>query len=105
MIITNDKGRLSQDKIDCMVKEAEEFAEEDQKLREKVDARNKLETCIYNMKNTVEDRDKLADKIDAGDKEAIETALKDGLEWLEDNQNAGKDELKDELDDRKDEGY
>ncbi|KAK9691922.1 hypothetical protein RND81_09G229000 [Saponaria officinalis] len=95
--ITNDKGRLSQDEIDRMVKEAEEFAEEDQKLREKVDARNKLETYIYNMKNTVEDNDKLADKIDSDDKEKIESALKDGLEWLEDNQNAEKDELDEKM--------
>lgn len=42
--ITNDKGHLSQDEIDRMVKEAKEFAEEDKKVKEKIDARNKLET-------------------------------------------------------------
>ncbi|KAH9602467.1 hypothetical protein KSS87_003229 [Heliosperma pusillum] len=93
--ITNDKGRLSQEEIDRMVKEAEEFAEEDQKLRERVDARNKLETYTYNMKNTIED--KLADKIDSDDKEKIEAALKDTLEWLEDNHNAEKEELDEKM--------
>lgn len=44
--ITNDKGRLSQEEIDRMVKEAEEFAEEDRQVKERIDARNKLETYL-----------------------------------------------------------
>ena len=95
--ITNDKGRLSQEEIDRMVKEAEEFAEEDKKLREKIDSRNKLETYIYNMKSTIGDKDKLADKIDSEDKENIETTLKEALEWLDDNQNAEKDDFDEKL--------
>ncbi|XP_042508489.1 luminal-binding protein 5-like [Macadamia integrifolia] len=95
--ITNDKGRLSQEEIDRMVKEAEEFAEEDKKVKEKIDARNKLETYIYNMKSTINDKDKLADKIESDDKEKIETALKEALEWLDDNQNAEKDDFEDKL--------
>ncbi|XP_021742552.1 mediator of RNA polymerase II transcription subunit 37a-like [Chenopodium quinoa] len=95
--ITNEKGRLSQEEIDRMVREAEEFAEEDKKLREKVDARNKLETYIYNMRSTVDDRDKLADKIDSDDKEKIEAALKEALEWLDDNQNAEKEDFEEKM--------
>ncbi|KAJ6387284.1 hypothetical protein OIU78_017073 [Salix suchowensis] len=49
--ITNDKGRRSQEEIEQMVQEAEEFAEEDRKVKEKIDARNILETYVYNMKN------------------------------------------------------
>ncbi|KAJ4956460.1 hypothetical protein NE237_013243 [Protea cynaroides] len=95
--ITNDKGRLSQEEIDRMVKEAEEFAEEDKKVKEKIDARNKLETYVYNMKSTINDKDKLADKIESEDKEKIENALKEALEWLDDNQNAETDEFEDKL--------
>ncbi|RXH82257.1 hypothetical protein DVH24_036598 [Malus domestica] len=95
--ITNDKGRLSQEEIERMVKEAEEFAEEDNKVREKIDARNKLETYIYSMKSTVNDKDKLADKIDSDDKEKIESTLKEALEWLDDNQNAEKDDFDEKL--------
>uniref|UniRef100_A0A803KP21 Uncharacterized protein n=1 Tax=Chenopodium quinoa TaxID=63459 RepID=A0A803KP21_CHEQI len=95
--ITNEKGRLSQEEIDRMVREAEEFAEEDKKLREKVDARNKLETYIYNMRSTVDDKDKLADKIDSDDKEKIEAALKEALEWLDDNQNAEKEDFEEKM--------
>lgn len=95
--ITNDKGRLSQDEIERMVKEAEEFAEEDKKVKEKIDARNKLETYIYNMRSTIGDKDKLADKIDSDDKEKVESALKEALEWLDDNQNAEKEDFDEKL--------
>lgn len=95
--ITDEKGRLSQEEIERMVKEAEEFAEEDKKLREKIDARNKLETYVYNMKGTVNDKDKLADKIDSDDKERIESTLKEALEWLDDNQNAEKEDYDEKL--------
>ena len=95
--ITNDKGRLSQDEIERMVKEAEEFAEEDKKVKEKIDARNKLETYIYNMRSTIGDKDKLADKIDSDDKEKIESALKEALEWLDDNQNAEMEDFDEKL--------
>ncbi|XP_027161155.1 luminal-binding protein 5-like isoform X1 [Coffea eugenioides] len=88
--ITNEKGRLTPEEIDRMVKEAEEFADDDKELREKIDSRNKLESYIYNTKSSIRDDDKLADKIDSDDKESIETALKDALEWLDDNQNAEK---------------
>ncbi|XP_042487892.1 luminal-binding protein 3-like [Macadamia integrifolia] len=80
-----------------MVNEAEEFAEEDKRVKEKIDARNKLETYIYNMKSTINDEDKLADKIESDDKEKIETALKEALEWLNDNQNVEKDDFEDKL--------
>lgn len=95
--ITNDKGRLSQEEIERMVKEAEEFAEEDKKIKEKIDARNKLETYIYNMKSSINEKDKLADKLDSDDKEKIESTLKEALEWLDDNQNAEKDDFDEKL--------
>lgn len=95
--ITNDKGRLSQEEIDRMVKEAEEFAEEDKKVREKIDSRNKLETYIYNMRSSIVDKDKLSDKIDSDDKEKIETALKEALEWLDDNVNGEKEDFDEKL--------
>jgi heat shock protein 5 len=93
--ITNDKGRLSQEEIEKMVREAEEFAEEDKKVKERIDARNQLETYIYNMRSSI--TDKLADKIDSEDKEKIESTLKEALEWLDDNQNAEKEDFGEKL--------
>eukprot|EP00475_Leptophrys_vorax_P001099 TRINITY_DN10573_c0_g1_i3.p2 TRINITY_DN10573_c0_g1~~TRINITY_DN10573_c0_g1_i3.p2 ORF type:complete len:226 (+),score=46.82 TRINITY_DN10573_c0_g1_i3:187-864(+) len=95
--ITNDKGRLSQDEIERMVREAEEFADEDKKVKERVDARNSLETYVYNMKNTIGDKDKVGGKISDEDKETIETAVKEALEWMDDNQSAEKEEYEEKL--------
>merc|ERR1712023_609524 len=67
--ITNDKGRLSQEEIDRMVKEAEDFADEDKKVKEKIDAKNSLESYVYQVKNTIEDDEKVGDKISEKQKE------------------------------------
>lgn len=80
-----------------MVKEAEEFAKEDKKVKERTNARNSLETYIYNMKNQINDEDKLADKLDLDEKDRIETTTKEALEWLDDNQNAKKEDYKDKI--------
>merc|ERR1712072_76378 len=96
--ITNDKGRLSQDEIERMVQEAEEFQEEDKKVREKIEARNQLENYVYSMKNQLSDSEKgVADKISDDDKETIEKALEEANEWLDDNQEAEKDDFDEKL--------
>ncbi|XP_076950094.1 luminal-binding protein 3-like [Bidens hawaiensis] len=80
-----------------MVQEAEEFAEEDKKVKDKIDARNTLETYVYNMKNQVNDKDKLADKLESDEKKRIETVTREALEWLDDNQSAEKEEYDEKL--------
>jgi len=89
--ITADKGRLSQDEIERMVREAEEFADEDRAMKETIDARNQLEGYAFSMRNTITDSDKLGDKISEDDKETIEKAIKETLSWLESNASADKD--------------
>merc|ERR1711871_93391 len=89
--ITQEKGRLSQEEIDRMVQEAEEFAEDDKKVKERIDARNALEGYTYSIRNTIED-EKLQDKIDEADKETLQEALKETTDWLDDNQNADKED-------------
>merc|ERR1712139_706880 len=94
----NDKGRLSQEEIERMVQEAEEFSDEDKKVREKIEARNALENYVYSMKNTLNDSEKgVADKISDDDKEAIEKALEEANEWLDDNQEAEKEDFDEKL--------
>lgn len=63
------------------------MAVQDKKVKQRVDAKNQLETYLYNMKSTVDD--KLKDKIDDSDKDKIKEALKDAQEWLDDNAEAG----------------
>merc|ERR1712005_46275 len=71
--ITNDKGRLSQDDIERMVKEAEKYAAEDDAMKEKIEAKNQLENYAYSMRNSIND-EKMKDKLEAADKETIEKA-------------------------------
>ena len=95
--ITNDKGRLTKEEIDQMIKDSEKFAEEDKAIKEKIDSRNQFENYIYQMKNSVEDKDKLADKIDEDEKSKIKDALSDAQDWLNANQDAEKDDFEDKL--------
>merc|ERR1711998_224431 len=73
---------------------AEKFAEEDKKVKDRIDGRNGLECYLYNLKNTLEDEEKgIADKLSEEDKEKVEEAVKETLEWLDDNQEAEKEEF------------
>ena len=91
--ITAEKGRLSEEEIERMVQEAEQYAEEDKKIKERIDARNGLESYLYNLKNTLDDDEKgLADKLSADDKEEIESTINEALDWLEENPEADKEE-------------
>merc|ERR1719174_1546726 len=89
--ITNDKGRLSQEEIERMVEEAEEFAEEDRITREKVEARNSLEHAAYGIKNQLADEEN-EDALSEEDRETLETAVNDVIDWLDSNQDADKEE-------------
>nr|DAD22740.1 TPA_asm: hypothetical protein HUJ06_024203 [Nelumbo nucifera] len=79
-----------------MVKETEELAKEDRKVKEKISVRNKLETYVYNMKSTI-NKDELSDKINSDDKEKMESTQEEALEWLDDNQSAKKDDYEEKL--------
>lgn len=83
--ITNDKGRLTQEEIDRMVAEAEEFAEADKEIKGKIEARNGLENYAYSLKNQVNDENGLGGRIDEDDKQTIVDAVKEVTEWLEEN--------------------
>jgi len=90
--ITNDKGRLSKDEIERMVKEAEKYKAEDEAVKKKVDAKNALENYAYNMRNTIKE-EKIGGKMDQDDKHKIEAAIGETLEWLDKNQLAEVEEL------------
>jgi len=95
--ITADKGRLSEEEIERMVREAEEFADEDKNMKERVDARNGLEGYAYNMRNQVNDEEKLGSKISDEDKETIEEAVTEAIDWLDENPEADSEEYKEKL--------
>lgn len=77
--ITNDKGRLSKEDIDRMVEEAERYKQEDEELRGKVDAKNRMEEQIYQLKNsTTKEED---DKMGANTKMRISEIAKKYEDW------------------------
>merc|ERR1711861_100536 len=79
-----------------MVQEAEEFAEEDKKVKARIDAKNGLEGYLYNLKNTLEDDEKgLADKLSEEDKEELDNTINEALDWLDENPEAEAEEFED----------
>jgi len=92
--ITNDQNRLTPEDIERMIQESEQFAEEDKKMKEKVESRNELESYAYSLKNQVNDKEKLGAKISDEDKEKIEEAVNEKIAWLEENQEADGEEFK-----------
>merc|ERR1711971_584991 len=95
--ITNDKGRLTEEQIEKMIKEAEQFADEDKKVKERVDAKNAFDGYVHSMRSAVEgsgDNKGLSEKLDPDEKEKIMDALKDGQSWIDSNPEADSEEIK-----------
>jgi len=92
--ITNDNGRLSASEIQRMVDDAEKFKQEDEKQRQRIAARNGLETYCLNMQSTVEDA-RLDNKINKNDKNSIMDKVNEVIEWLDRTQIGDEDEYKD----------
>jgi len=86
--ITNDQNRLTPEDIERMINDAEKFADDDKKTKEKVEARNELESYAYSLKNQLGDKEKLGGKLAGEDKEKIEAAIDEAIKWLEANQDA-----------------
>eukprot|EP00253_Pinus_taeda_P016577 PITA_16577 len=94
--ITNDKGRLSKEEIEKMVRDSETYKAEDEEHKKKLEAKNSLENYVYSVRNTIRD-DKIAAKLDPSDKTKIEDALEQTIQWLDNNQLADADEFDDKM--------
>merc|ERR1712154_121839 len=68
-----------------MLRAAEEFAEEDARMAETVQAKNQLESAAYNLKNQLDDEEKLGGRLSDEDKETLFEAANDVIDWLDDN--------------------
>merc|ERR1712002_112943 len=90
--ITNDKGRLSKEEIDRMVNDAEKFKDEDDQQRDRISAKNSLESYIFNMKSSL-DQDQVKAKLSSDELSKAKQELEDGIKWLDANQLAEKDEF------------
>ena len=89
--VSNDKGRLSKDEIERMVKEAEKFKEEDKKEGERIDSKNNLESYVYQVKSSIED-DKLKEKIGEDNLKNIRESVDDIIKWFDEDNNYEKED-------------
>jgi len=92
--ITNDQGRLSKEEIDRMVDESEKFKADDEKQKEKIGAKNGLESYCFNIKSTIEDSN-IKDKLSESERKMISDKCNEAIAWLERNQTAEVEEFKD----------
>jgi len=92
IVITNDKDRLSKEEIDRMVADAEKYKGEDDAQKERIEAKNALESYAFNLKSSLEN-DNVKSKISEADRQKVCDKCKEVLDWLDSNQMAEKDEF------------
>ncbi|KAG0427489.1 hypothetical protein HPB47_025471 [Ixodes persulcatus] len=84
--ITNEKGRLSVSDIERMLQEAEKYRLEDIAQRERVDAKNSLQSYIFSVQQAI--KEVVSDKISADEKSKVLQACQSANAWLDDNMEA-----------------
>merc|ERR1719213_598724 len=92
--ITNDKGRLSNEEIEKMVNDAERFKDEDDKQKDRIAAKNGLESYIFNLKSSLDNED-VKTKLSPEELSAAQSTLDSALQWLDANQLGEKEEFED----------
>jgi L1 cell adhesion molecule like protein len=93
--ITNDKGRLSREEVDRLVEEAAKHADEDKAAMARIEARNELESYLYNARNSLQD-DKVKEKLGEEGAAGLKV-VEEGLAWLEENGDSTSEEFKEKM--------
>ena len=86
--IKNDKGRLSQTEIDRMINDAEKYKKEDEEIKQRIDAKNKLEGYCFGVKNSLNNLSNLSSEL----KSSISSKVDECLSWLQTHETATTDE-------------
>ena len=90
--ITNDSNRLSKEDVERMVKDAETYKEEDAKVAKQIEAKNKFESYVYQMKTTIVDDEKM--KTTLGDEyETFKTTVNEAIKWFDDHNSESAENL------------
>ncbi|KAL7420720.1 ATPase with role in protein import into the ER [Cryptotrichosporon argae] len=95
--ITNDQRRLSADDIERMVREAEEYADEDAAVKKRIEAMNSLQNFVFSLKSQLADQEGLGGKLEDDDKKAILAAIKEKTDWLDDHPHAEAEDYEEQL--------
>merc|ERR1719471_2143338 len=90
--IEAEKGRLSQEEIDKIVKDAERYKEEDERMKKKVSAKNGLESFAYQIRNACDDP-KMKEHLPDEDKKKITEAVDETIKWVDENPSAETEEF------------
>jgi len=98
--ITNDSNRLKPEEVERMLREAEEYAAQDEEIRKKVESGNAFESFLSGLKSQVNDNEGLGGKLDSDDKKTILAEIKKGQDWLEDE---GKTATPEDIDEKREE--
>jgi L1 cell adhesion molecule like protein len=93
--ITNDKGRLSKEQVEEMIRKADEMADEDKKAKERIESKNSLEQYSYNLKQSLTE-DGVKDKLSDVDKQKIGNACDEAIKFMEINSDSTKEEFDNE---------
>ena len=88
--VKNDSSRLSKDEIEKMLSDAEKYADEDSKLKEKIESKNSLESIAFQMKSMLDDK-KVTDNLEEDVKQELNKEVDELLSWLEKNPNEDKE--------------
>ena len=81
-ITITSSTNLSEDEINKAVKDAEQYAEDDKKRKEKVEAKNKLDGMIFSVEQTLKEAD---DKLSDEDKETMKSAIEEAKKALDED--------------------
>jgi len=78
LTITNEKGRITAEEIETMVREAEQYKEDDLLNKQNIESKNKLESHLYSLHNAIE-------KCETPEqKETLQKVLQETTEWMAD---------------------
>jgi len=94
--ITNDTGHLTKEQIAQMISDAEKFKADDEVAHKKVEAKNKLDTYVYQMRNTIEDKN-VSGKIDSSDLTTMKNVLDEAQKWMDSHQTAEADQYEEKM--------
>ena len=94
--IKNDKGHLSKEQIDNMIKEAEKLKEEDTMHLKRIESRNKLENYVYTWKSKLENKE-ISGKLSEMEIEVIKKGVKEVSDWMESSPDASSEALDEKL--------
>ena len=91
IVIENKSGRMTKEEIESKIREAEEFAEEDKTIQEKIEAKNALENYLYNVRNST-DNETFRSKLSEDKQKELNDTINETINWLEENSNLEKDD-------------